>query len=93
MRCLYSVTLLGQILTYPVGIAAKTVIWISPEPRVEHVKVLEWLNEITPIDSCWYLYMLEVLKVSDTTVTPLFTKVVGPGTVQGRRKVQGYKVF
>lgn len=71
-------THLGQILTYTVGTAAKTVIWISPEPRVEHVEVFEWLNEITPVDSSWYLFKLEVLKISDTTVTPLFTKVVGP---------------
>lgn len=71
-------THLGQILTYTVGTAAKTVIWISPEPRVEHVEVFEWLNEITPVDSSWYLFKLEVLKISDTTVTPLFTRVVGP---------------
>ncbi|MGJ7913073.1 DUF4268 domain-containing protein [Neobacillus sp. LXY-1] len=71
-------THLGQILTYTVGTAAKTVIWISPEPRVEHIEVFEWLNEVTPVDSSWFLYKIEVLKVNDTTVSPLFTKVVGP---------------
>lgn len=74
-------THLGQILTYTVGIDAKTVIWITPEPRVEHTEVFEWLNEVTPVDNCWYLFKLEVIKLSDTTVSPLFTKIVGPSQV------------
>ncbi|HBW37892.1 hypothetical protein [Desulfosporosinus sp. BICA1-9] len=41
---------LGQILTYVVGATAKTVIWISPDPRPEYVASVEWLNEITPVD-------------------------------------------
>jgi len=32
---------LGQILTYAVGVDAKTIIWISTAPRVEHVEVIE----------------------------------------------------
>jgi hypothetical protein len=71
-------THLGQILTYAVGTAAKTVIWISPEPRVEHVEVIEWLNEITPMDNSWYLFKLEVIKLNETTVSPLFTRIAGP---------------
>ena len=71
-------THLGQILTYAVGTAAKTIIWISPEPRVEHIEVFEWLNEVTPVDCSWFLYKIEVLKINDNTVSPLFTKVVGP---------------
>ncbi|MED4454882.1 DUF4268 domain-containing protein [Metabacillus fastidiosus] len=74
-------THLGQILTYSVGTAAKTVIWISPEPRVEHIEVVEWLNEITPVDNSWYLFKLEVIKGNNDTVFPLFTKMVGPSEV------------
>ncbi len=71
-------THLGQLLTYAVGAAAKTIIWISPQPREEHVEVIEWLNEITPVDMKWYLFKIETLKVTDSVVSPLFTKVVGP---------------
>lgn len=71
-------THLGQIITYLVGAAAKTVIWISPDPRPEHQAAIEWLNEITPLDMKWYLFKLEAIRVGDSPVSPLFTKVVGP---------------
>ena len=69
---------LGQILTYAVGVEAKSIIWISPEPRIEHVEVIEWLNEVTPVDIRWYLIKLEAVKIGDSPVAPLFSIVVGP---------------
>lgn len=69
---------LGQILTYAVGLAAKTVIWISPDPRIEHMEVIEWLNEVTPVDMSWYLIKLEAVKIDVSPVAPLFTVVAGP---------------
>jgi len=71
---------LGQILTYSVGAAAKTIIWISPEPREEHIEVVEWLNEVTPADMRWFLFKLEGVRTGDSIVSPLFTKVVAPST-------------
>ena len=69
---------LGQILTYAVGVDAKTVIWISPEPRTEHVAVLEWLNEVTPVDMSWYILKIEAVKIGDSPVAPLFSIIAGP---------------
>ena len=69
---------LGQILTYAVGVDAKTVIWISPDPRTEHMEVIEWLNDVTPVDMSWYLIKLEAVKIGDSPVAPLFTVVAGP---------------
>jgi len=69
---------LGQILTYAVGIDAKTIIWISPNPRVEHVEVIEWLNEVTPVDMSWYILKIEVVKIDDSPIAPLFSIVAGP---------------
>ncbi|MGI6407035.1 MAG: DUF4268 domain-containing protein [Syntrophaceticus sp.] len=69
---------LGQILTYAVGVDAKTVIWISPDPRIEHVEVIEWLNEVTPVDMRWYIIKLEAVKIDDSPVAPLFSIVAGP---------------
>jgi RecB family endonuclease NucS len=48
-------THLGQLLTYSVGVDAKTIIWVTSHPRQEHIRVVEWLNEITPADMGWYL--------------------------------------
>ena len=69
---------LGQILTYAVGVDAKNVIWISPEPRIEHAEVIEWLNEVTPVDIRWYIIKLEAVKIDDSPVAPLFSIVAGP---------------
>ncbi|MGI6078471.1 MAG: DUF4268 domain-containing protein [Fastidiosipilaceae bacterium] len=68
---------LGQILTYAVGVDAKTVIWISPDPRIEHVEVIEWLNEVTPVDMSWYILKIEAVKIGDSPVAPLFSIVAG----------------
>ena len=69
---------LGQILTYAVGIDAKTIIWISPNPRVEHVEVIEWLNEVTPVDMSRYILKIEAVKIDDSPIAPLFSIVAGP---------------
>jgi len=74
---------LGQILTYAVGVDAKNVIWISPNPRIEHVEVIEWLNEVTPVDMRWYLIKLEAVRIDDSPVAPLFSIVAGP-TQEGK---------
>lgn len=71
-------THLGQILTYAVGVDAKTIIWISPEPRTEHVEVIEWLNEVTPMDISWYILKLEAVKIGDSPLAPLFSIIAGP---------------
>ena len=69
---------LGQILTYAVGVGAKTVIWISPDPRLEHVEVIEWLNEVTPVDMGWYILKIEAVRIGDSPVAPLFSVIAGP---------------
>ncbi len=75
-------THLGQILTYTVEIDAKTIIWISPEPRVEHVEVIEWLNEVTPMDMRWYVLKIEAVKIDNSPVAPLFSVIAGPSREQ-----------
>ena len=60
-------------------------IWISPEPRDEHVAVIEWLNEITPVDMSWYLIKIEAVRIGDSPVSPLFTVIVG-STQEGKTR-------
>lgn len=39
---------LGKVITYLVAMEAKTAIWITPDPRPEHIAAVSWLNESTP---------------------------------------------
>ena len=69
---------LGQLLTYLVNLKAKTAIWIMIEPRPEHQKVINWLNENTPADTSFYLVKTEAIRIANSPYAPLFTIMAGP---------------
>jgi len=72
---------LGKILTYLINLEANTAIWITKDPRDEHIKVVEWLNETTPDDIAFYLIKLEAIKIENQPMAaPLFTILKGPTT-------------
>lgn len=68
---------LGQIITYISMVGAKTAIWISSNPRDEHIEAMEWLNESTPQDMSFYLIQLEAIKIGDSIPAPIFTVKAG----------------
>lgn len=72
---------LGKLVTYIVNMGAKRAVWISSDPRPEHAKVVEWLNEITPPDTAIYLVRVEAYRIGDSPPAPLFTVVAGPSEV------------
>ncbi|MBW1612894.1 MAG: DUF4268 domain-containing protein [Deltaproteobacteria bacterium] len=70
---------LGKLMTYLVNLDAGTAIWITKEPREEHGKVIEWLNEITPDNVAFYLIKIEAIRIEHKEIAaPLFTIVEGP---------------
>jgi Domain of unknown function (DUF4268) len=70
---------LGKLITYLTNLEAKVAIWISTNPRVEHVKAIEWLNKTTPADIFFYLIKIETIQIdSQPLAAPLFTIVEGP---------------
>ncbi len=69
---------LGQVMTYLVGLEASTAIWISPEPRPEHQRAIEWLNEFAPANISFYVVKVEAIRIADSPVAPLFQVVAGP---------------
>lgn len=69
---------LGKVLTYTSNLGAKTGIWITSEPRAEHVKAIEWLNETTPADVAFFLVQLEAYRIGRSDSAPYFKIVVGP---------------
>lgn len=67
---------LGKLLTYLTMWDAKTAIWIVKEPRVEHIKAINWLNESTNAD--FYMLKIEAIKIGNSEPAPLLTEIVGP---------------
>ena len=81
---------LGQILTYVANISdIKAAVWISKEPRPEHRKAIEWLNE-TAVGIDFYLVKVEAYRVDDSRPAPKFTVITGPNEISrivgGERK-------
>jgi len=70
---------LGKVITYLTNLGANRAVWIAKEPRKEHIRAIEWLNEITPDDTSFYLVKVEAIRIGDHPVAaPQFTIVQGP---------------
>jgi hypothetical protein len=69
---------LGKLLTCMSNLTAKTAVWITPDPRPEHVQAVTWLNESTPPDVRFYLVRLEAYRIAKSPPAPKFTAVAGP---------------
>ena len=67
---------LGKLLTYLVAFDAVAAIWITPDPRPEHISVINWLNESSA--ASFYILKLEAIRIGDSPPAPLFTLIVGP---------------
>jgi hypothetical protein len=69
---------LGKLLTYLVNLEANTAIWVATDPRPEHMKVIDWLNESTGEDISFYLVKVEATRIGDSPYAPLFTVLAEP---------------
>lgn len=69
---------LGKLITYLSNLDAKTAVWITPEPRVEHEQAVHWLNEMLPADMALFLVKIEAYRIEDSAPAPLLTVVAGP---------------
>lgn len=69
---------LGKIITYLSNIGAKTAIWITSDPREEHIKAIAWLNESTPADVSLYLVKIEAYCIGNSEPAPRFLVICRP---------------
>lgn len=69
---------LGKLITYLSNLEAKTAIWITSEPRPEHATAVNWLNEISPADTAFFLIKVEAFRIGDSEPAPLFTAICAP---------------
>jgi len=68
---------LGKILTYVSNLDAKIAIWISSNPRPEHERAIDWLNE-SGIGTSFYLITIEAYRIGNSEPAPKFTIIAGP---------------
>lgn len=68
---------LGKVITYVANLNAKTAIWISSDPRPEHIASINYLNEVTPADTSFYLVKIQAFKIDGSDPAPLFSVVAG----------------
>jgi hypothetical protein len=69
---------LGKVITYLSNLDAKIGIWITSEPRQEHITAVNYLNEIAPDDTHFYIIKIEAFRIADSEAAPLFSVVAGP---------------
>lgn len=69
---------LGKVLTYLTNMDAKAAVWITSDPRPEHIRAVQWLNETTPDDIAFFLVRLAAYRIEGSSPAPLFTVIVGP---------------
>jgi aromatic ring-cleaving dioxygenase len=78
----------GKLLTYLVNLDGAAAIWVTSDPRPEHQKVIDWLNEATPANIAFYLVRAEAVRIGGSAAAPLFTVVAGPSSAG---KVAGHE--
>jgi hypothetical protein len=71
---------LGKLLTYLSNLDAKTAIWITSDPRPEHVRAIEYLNEVVPEDTNFFLIQIKAFKIGGSEPAPYFNVVAGPSS-------------
>ncbi len=67
---------LGKLITYTAAMDAKVAVWVSSDPRPEHIAAVTWLNELS--GTSFYLIKVEAIRIGDSPYAPLFTRIVGP---------------
>lgn len=75
---------LGKLITYLSNLEAKTAIWITSDPRPEHVTAVNWLNEMSPLDTAFFLVKVEAYRIGESEPAPLFTAICAP-TVEAKQ--------
>jgi len=70
----YLIKILKSLAYYNV----KKVIWISENPKNEHIKIINWLNDNSLEDVAFYIIKLEIFSIDNSPPTPLFIKICSP---------------
>lgn len=81
---------LDKVLTFLTAFDAERAIWISSDPRPEHVKAIAWLNDSTP--ASFHLFKVEAVRIGGSAPAPLITPIVGP-SLESKRVAQSKQEY
>lgn len=65
-------THLGQLLTYAAGLDAVTIVWVAARFAEDHRAALDWLNKVTGANINFFGLEIELWKIGDSQVAPMF---------------------
>lgn len=71
-------THLGQILTYLQGLDAKTVVWIAPRFKEEHLSAIRWLNDNTLTEFAFFAVQIKAVRIENSPIAPVFEVLERP---------------
>jgi hypothetical protein len=66
----------GVLLRQMVASTAKTAVWVSGEPKPDHVASASWLNRA--VDCRFYVVRLEAVRIGESAAAPVFSCVLRP---------------
>ena len=69
---------LGQLLTYATGLDAVTIVWVASEFTEEHRATMDWLNKITDKQYNFFGIKVELFKIGDSKIAPVFNVISKP---------------
>ncbi len=70
---------LGKLITYLSNLGAKSAIWVTSEPKREHINAINWLNEIgNRAGIKFYLIEVKGYKIGNSLPAPKFSIIAGP---------------
>lgn len=69
---------LGQVITYASSLKASTVVWIAGQFTYEHRTSIDWLNSITENSVRFFAVQMEVWRIGQSDLAPVFNIVSAP---------------
>jgi hypothetical protein len=66
----------GVLVRQMVASTAKTAVWVTGDPRPDHLASVSWLNR--SVDGRFYVVQLEAVRIGDSAAAPVFTTVLRP---------------
>ncbi len=73
---------LGKLVTHLSHFGAQGAIWIVSEPKVEHVRAVNWLNQSST--GAFYIVRLEAVRIGKSAPAPIFSLHSGPEIGSGK---------